>query len=362
MSTDEDTDEILLKQGSLRHLVEESFLTLEKNINDIIAYEEESAQRQTAFRNARALFATPSERAIKRMPSNRALGELKQMTTHFETGDVTELQLELERATSDYELFGENPFGIKRDSTKPAKKKRISFSDEAVDVDGETLRVIIKERLDFSESTLKEYAKESSKGLSSNVSIDADTEKEVDALSGEQYEQFLTPKESMGENEFYTPDSSLMEENSYDTEKEEEASMRAAKEAVNSSAGKSTQQGSREIPDLSGGKKSKKGENEFYTPDSSLMEEDSDDTEKEEEASMRAAKEAVYSSAGKSTQQGSREIPDLVEEKKTRKKRKFGERFKNLAKRFIAWIRNRVEAFVASFKPKDQLIVVTEMG
>jgi hypothetical protein len=310
MSITEDTtqsEEFLGEQGSLRHLVDESFLTLENNINDIIAFEEESAQKQTAFRQARALFATPSERAIARMPSERALGELKQLTTHFEmsthfeTGDVSDLQLELERATSEYEVFGENPFGIGTKSTKPKKAKRISFSGDSVadsprpSMDGETLRVAIKARLDFFESTLAEYSKER---LSNVSSIDADTEKELNALYDEQH---LTPKETLGENEFYTPDTSLREEDS------------------------------------------------------------DDDKEKEEEVKMRSAKEAVYSSAGKSTQQGSRKIPDPLEEMKTKQKRKFGERFKNLVKRVMGWMRKRAEAFVASFAPKDKLIVVTEM-
>lgn len=259
----------LAQNSSLRNMVDESFLTLENNINDIIAFEEISAEKQATFRKARALFATPSERAMDRMPSERALGEIKRLSTQFETEDVSELQQELAKAANDYEVFGQNPFGIETTAKSATTSKRVSFTapdSTSEEEDGEALRMAIKERLDFYETTLEEYSKEASRV--SNVSIDSDTQK-------------------------------------------------------------------------------------------NLAEHESDNNDNEDAEQMKAAKETVYASAGKSTQQGGQKETEVP----TIKKRKRGERFKNAIKRAVDWIRRRVEAFVASFTPKEKMIVVvTEMG
>eukprot|EP00980_Cylindrotheca_fusiformis_P002989 scaffold692_cov118-Cylindrotheca_fusiformis.AAC.11 len=161
------------QQGSpsLRNMMDETFSNLENNINDILAFEEQSAEKQTAFRKARRLFASPSERAVmNNMASEKALGEIQRLSTQFEeAGEISELQQELERATNDYEVFGEEPpFGIERFKSPP-NSKRVSFVGgkiPEVGDDGEALRVAIKERLDFFESTLTEHTKDGSRNVS----------------------------------------------------------------------------------------------------------------------------------------------------------------------------------------------------
>ncbi|KAL3935651.1 MAG: hypothetical protein SGBAC_008871 [Bacillariaceae sp.] len=428
-STTRDTRDT--RDSSLQELVAASFETLEDNLNDILAFEEEAEKKNDDFDRARKIFATPSERymmpsprvatkggkpspvqeakkrlslssdystsrqsgsvpkkrmsltsdsswmksskegsndgeiikpsSIRRLsansvqsatrsptsnknyngdhnkqvspnklskkPSEKALRELKELSSKFESDmEITELRQELHRASINYEILGnEPPFGIQsseRSDTgqldvfkRSGKAKRISFSkDLPQSLNEEDVVGVVKERLNFFRTSLQEYTEQQQAQPHEVSESDA-----TDDTSKDQYlSKEINTKRPSGASLASVPNERRLSDVTLDTA------------IANNDKGK--------------------------RPSHVVTVEDADDDDEK----IRVAKAFVYADMGESMQT-TPTADNKSSEEKVEKKSKFGESFTRFFRLLKTWFQRRIEAFVASFTPKEQMIV-KQMG
>jgi len=397
-STDDEPTNSDDHEISLQELVATTFSTLEDNINEIIAFEEEAQQKQHGFDRRRKLFESPSERyvaeslqstpntartpanrlsfssdsswmkslkedgdddagiqsmkpssfqrrssgnipslpssekmkgvemdtsprttgGIPRLPSQRALTELYEITKKFDSDmEIEGLRKDLKQITEEYEIFRKKPFGIAdantvvsgtsslRQGSQATTKKRISFQSDSPPPsfdDRKDVRGAIVKRLTFFESTLKQYAAGKLQ------------DEEGDNQSANHKDNAGAPKNIRFSMTASSPSERRMSDVTIDTDIKKVAIV-AAKE----------------------------------------------DAKEQDKTKASNANDVVYlNDAGKS-EQSDVSLANSYDSADVRQEKKFGQRLWNVMQAMKDWVRRRVEAFVASFAPKEKMIV-TQMG
>jgi len=274
----------------------------------------------------------PSSEASKK-PSERALYELQELSKKFESDmKVDELRHELERASKTYEIFGNKaPFGIDTTdqsetnnvSRRGSSVKRISFQkDLSTSLNEEDALGAVKEVLTFFQSSLQEYTQQQLEELEMSEGGTEDTSKTDQHLA-----KFIDTK---------MPSQRRLSDVTLDITISNEKGKRPSDVIIVEDA------------------------KEKMTEEDKKMQKKIEESKEER---MRKAKEFLYADAGRSSiQQESKNItPTASGGDNMKEKSNLGASLSRLFKVIKAWIQRQVEAFVASFTPKEKMIV-KQMG
>ncbi|CAJ1932820.1 unnamed protein product [Cylindrotheca closterium] len=283
----------------------------------------------------------PSNKLFKK-PSERALRELKELSTKFDSDmEITELRQELHRASINYEVLSKkSPFGIdssaeRNDLGGDNTAKRISFQKDLPQTFNENdVHGAIKERLEFFRTSLQEYTEEQHQ-------------------QQQQQQQQLQEEISESETDDTSKDQHLSRE--INTKRPSGASLEASLHAEKRLSDVTL--------DTAIGIEKRPGHVVTTVEDADDDHHHDDDNDHDD--NLKVAKEMIYGDGGKSMQTtptasgNSEKDKDFeVEEKK----RKFGESLGRFFSALKSWFQKRIEAFVASFTPKEKMIYVNQMG
>ena len=333
MKSSKDTnDGEIIKPSSIRRA---SATSVQSATNSHSSSKEQSSNGEKKQVPSKKLFRKPSERALR---------ELKELSSKFDSDmEITELRQELQRASINYEVLGNQPpFGIgnsersdnagqnvnRRRMTTRTTSKRISFQKGLPEtLNDNDVHGAVKERLAFFRTSLQQYTEQQQEQQQSQEVSESETD---DTSKDQHLSREINTKRPSG--------ASLASIH---------AERRLSDVTLDTAIGNLEKQQGKRL--------------------SHVTVEDADDDDHDDK--LNVAKEMVYGDGGKSMQTTPQTTPTASgssgnskrSKEEEEKKRKFGESLSRFFSALKAWFQRRIEAFVASFTPKEQMIV-KQMG